>query len=320
MILNAAYLLIAGLGFQTPVRDLVKQLDGASLGVQRGIMGELEEYAPMFCHAELDPDLAEFGVPAIVARVSSSDKELARLAIRTLGRLGTQAHAAKPPLREALKDERRLVRIAAAQALARVSTVDSDLVLPVLMDAVSEPTIDLLLDFPYVGFDTAPAVPAVARLLEDSDLTMARLSASLLKNLGPVAADASEELLDATRHRDPEVRWQSLEALAECGCVPESFLAQAERLSKEDDDERVRGAAKVLTWFAQNGGGTPLDNLLNALNANEPRVRQAGVHGLRHYWPISDTARNALRQSTLDPDDEVSHAAQMIVWCPYEQR
>jgi len=235
-----------------------------------------------------------------------------------LGQLGTRAHGAKAPLRVALNDERRSIRIAAAQALSRISTVDGELILPVLMDAVSTPTIDLLVDFPYIGHQTAPAVPAIARLLEQSDLEMAQLAAELLKNLGPIAVEARSQLIEATGHSDAEVRWQSLEALAQCGCVPASFLGQLKRLAEENADERVQRAAGIVAWFARNSGGSLLDNLLNALEAPDPRVREAAVLGLRHFWSLNDTARNSVRQSRDDPDDGVSEAAWRIVMCPYE--
>ena len=303
---------------QSPIEELVSRLDGATHAVELQVMSDLLEFGPMECNEELDPELARLGVPAIVARVSSLDSDVARRAIWVLGRLGTQAQGAKAPLRVALKDDRRAIRIAAAQALSRISTVDNDLILPILMDAVSTPTTELLVDFPYIGHQTARAVPAIARVLEQSDLEMAQLAAGLLTNLGPIAAEARSQLMEATRHSDAEVRWQSLEALSQCGCVPASFLGELERIVEEDADARVQRAADTTAWFARNGDGSPLDNLLNALEAPDPRVREAALHGLRHFWSLSDSARNLVRQSMADPDDDVSYTAWRIVMCPYE--
>jgi len=314
LVLFALGLSLAGHPLESRVSTLIERLGAASFSDQREIVNELLTFGPEKCGDALGPEMETLGVPAIASLLRSSDEPTAEHAAWALGELGSSTSAAVESLREALRDQSEAKRLAAARALVRLSSGDRELLRSILLAALEAGRVGVLLDLSYLDESAAPAVPAIARYLSHSDVRVIRDAALSLLNLGPTAAGAKQELLRATHHADSSVRFYSLEALAQCGCVPRSFLSELAVL-ENDEDELVRASAVVAMWFARNGEESPLATLLKASKDSNPRVRLAGIAGLQYFSISNAEATRAIEHALQDSDEDVRFGAWEIWSC-----
>jgi HEAT repeat protein len=125
------------------------------------------------------------------------------------------------------------------------------------------------------GVDIEAAVPALARLMTDSDTDVRLMSAATLERYGPDAAAAVPALIAATGQGDAEIRIAAMHALHGIG----------------------KNAEKVVPA------------LIDALGNPEYRVRQTAAEILGFFGPEARSAEPALRRALDDSNADVRKAA-----------
>jgi HEAT repeat protein len=156
-------------------------------------------------------------LPALAAGATDDpDVEGRRAAIDVLEALGRQAAPAAPALVAALADRDRFVRWAAARALGKVRTTNTETV-----------------------------VPALVRLLKDGDLDVGLAAVNALAAYGPGARTALTALAEAAHASEPEMRLAAMRALERIGCDDATSLAVL-NAALTDSDGRVRQVAGEL--------------------------------------------------------------------------
>jgi HEAT repeat protein len=114
-----------------------------------------------------------------------------------------------------------------------------------------------------IGAETAEAVPALTKILQDSSVTARWAGADSLWSIGPAAVAATPELVAALNDTSWVVRWSSARALGAIvgGAYIETTVA-ALAAALRDKDSRVCEAAA----FALEQIGSPAQSALTALS------------------------------------------------------
>ena len=132
--------------------------------------------------------------PAIVKALDDPDMRVRATAAYALGRAGSAAESAVPPLRHALESNDPTVRVVSAWALAHI--------------APDDPQVD------------AAVIPVLMHGTKSDNAMMRRGSADVLGKLGKAAESAVPALDALKKDADESVRAAALEALEQIGAVP----------------------------------------------------------------------------------------------------
>jgi HEAT repeat protein len=152
-------------------------------------------------------------VPVLSAGLGDPDVRTRRAALDVLELFGPAAVAAAPALTRSLADPDPFVRWAAVRTVGKIGPVDPDRI-----------------------------VPALARLLEASDVQLRLVAITALERYGLAAHDAEPALVRAASHGDAEVRVAALHALEAVGPDPALVLPTLDAALR-DPDHRIRQAA-----------------------------------------------------------------------------
>jgi HEAT repeat protein len=150
-------------------------------------------------------------VPILVRSLGDFAPEVRRAAAWRLGSIGLDAEAALIDLHLAIEDKEGTVRVAASEAVQRIESKANDFCtkrLPGALADLASPDPDVRRGAAAVlggfGPHSAPAVPALARSLDDRDASVRIASAIALGLIGTAARDALPAL--AAREADPDER------------------------------------------------------------------------------------------------------------------
>jgi prepilin-type N-terminal cleavage/methylation domain-containing protein len=160
-------------------------------------------------------------------------------AMQTLGGMGTNADAAVPVLVTYLKDSDTINQCEAAEALGIVGRNRMEIVIPALMNALTNSTgnaracaADALAKF---GNDARPAVPALLSASQGQDAYLQIRAATAVKIIAPETPDALAPLIKGLKSLEPGVRQQTIYALGSLGTnAAEAIPALLKCLSHPD--------------------------------------------------------------------------------------
>lgn len=185
-------------------------------------------------------------VPELAKLLSHKEVRVRLAAIYVLETLEGMAAPVAGELAKALADSDPFVRWGAARALGNMAPAQ-----------------------------TATAVPALAKVLDDDNGDVRVTASAALERYGPAAKGAVAELAKAANQRDVESRLWAIRALAAMG---------------KDGQPAVAGLA-------------------TALAATEPQVRLAAAKALGKMGPVAKEAAPALRKALDDSNADVRRAA-----------
>ena len=162
----------------------------------------------------IGPDVGREGLDALIGALDDPTEPVREDAVVALGKLGPFARAAAGAVEAALAGDRLAARVRAAETHWRL-TGSTDLAVEILIGELEYDK------FPWqaaevlgrLGPAAAPAVDALAALLESPDAELRVTAAETLGRLGAVAKPAVPALRRAAENPDPDVRHAAVEAL-----------------------------------------------------------------------------------------------------------
>ncbi len=163
-------------------------------------------------------------VPALVARLGSSDPDTGLLVAEALAGLGAPA---LPPLLELLpkKDDR-----ARRGALAAIA---------------------------LMGRPGAPATPLLLDLLESPDPATQKLAGEALRRCGPWASEYVPEIIDRLRFGDDEIRWAAAGVLGRIGPLAREAIPALMEMRVGETENLRAAAAEALARIDVEGARGP---------------------------------------------------------------
>ena len=220
---------------------------------------------PVSQKAPADPvaELAEAVEPGlhIIARGLRDPLVANRLAaVEFLESLEDAAKPAIPVLVEALGDPNRFIRWAAARALGKMGPERTGLVVPAVATLLRDRDVDVAKQAAWTlqvyGDKAVAAVPALAQAAALGDPEVCIAAMTSLSTMSPaVAAPAVPALITAVANRDYDVRKAAAETLGKIGSRAREAVP-ALRVALRDDNASVRRAASdaILSILAPDAG------------------------------------------------------------------
>jgi HEAT repeat protein len=289
-------------GLPDPVIDgLTAALDDPAVAVQQRALEALAELGPR----------AQTALPALARVTRGRNADLAAGACLALAGLGGPGAVA--PLVARLKDDRRPVREAAAEGLARLGPVARP-ALPALADVLSSPTpLAARTALERIGADAVPALAAVLR----NDQPAARFQAGLaLYHLGSRARPAIRDLQTSLDHPGSTARlagsalllasapWENISTLAALEDLVEqeqdALLVAALALARLDPVQAAPALPRVVRSLRERPGAemavdmlaacgpsahVHADDLVAMLRSGDGLQFQAAAHALYGMGP-----------------------------------
>jgi HEAT repeat protein len=168
----------------------------------------------------------------------------------------------------------------------------------------------------YYGSAAKEAVPALSKLLTDSDVAMCRSAADALGRIGPDASASVDALLTALNSQleipdygnpKPNIA----HALGEIGGKPEVVIPALVKCFGTDkkSDETSSACAQSVAKY----GRASIPIILPLLNSPEPRKRFWAAVAFFHMKVPAKEALPALEKLLNDPDPEVRGMAGLAV-------
>jgi len=209
-------------------------------------------------------------VPVLTGLLESADHGVRADAADAIGRLGRVANSACGALCQALQDESVIVRTSAASAIGRVSEGDPSTtqhLIEAIEDKQGSVTVSAANALADIG---SPAVPALLKLLDDSDYRP--LAISVLGEMGQQAADAVPQLVQLLNSEDETLQREVYIALASIGPAAEAASdSLKEIVSGEGSAQQRAGAAWVL---GRIGDESAVSTILKVLRSTDDEVLQ----------------------------------------------
>lgn len=204
-----------------------------------------------------------------------------RSAAYALGCLGGDAAASRPAVEKVLGDRRPEVRQSAAWALGRLGD---------------------------------QAVPALHRLLTDSDPFVLRDAVNSLGQLDPVPVhDAISDLARLADHRDAEVRKAALRVMVRVAYPADgkssAITTPLQKALNDGDLENRRNAAYALSNIGGNVAAPAVDVLLEALTTGDLPTKCDAAAALSNIGPAAARAVPELITCLKDPSDKLRASA-----------
>lgn len=241
-------------------------------------------------------------LPAVSARLKSSDPAVRQAAVRAMKTLGDASVV--PMLLETAAGPDAAAAEAAFETLCTLEGRDVDEILIRLVEE-SEPRLRPLVLQIAGKRRMAGAIPALKRAARSQD---AKVRRAALAALGSAAGLEDLEFLVETAIRPamPEEREDAREALrAACRRAPDRE-ACADRLVAAMEKAPLEGKALLLEALAAVGGPRALEAALEKARAGDAGVREAAVKALGE-WPSEDAAPKLLEliRSSSGTDDRL---------------
>lgn len=226
---------------------------------------------------------AEGEVLQLVLALESSDVATVKRAIHQLGRLGGEAEAATPALRDLLKHPREFVQVYAALALCRIQGTARES-LPTLVAGLKSQDAGVRSFSAAVlresGPASAEAIPALQQALSDPDPYVRLHVAEALVRFDDWSNKATATLLDCLQSPEENVRWLTTYSLAEIAPQrPEVVTALVQRLS--DPAARVRIGAVYALGKIGPLAKPAVSQLATIRNSSRGELRTAANYALQ---------------------------------------
>jgi len=239
-------------------------------------------------------------IPELINGLEHKNPDVRTYAAMTLGKMGTDAHAAAPALARLLNNQNDPARGQAANALRRIRSTD-----PFVLAALEKSAAggNAAAGNALNTLSPKTSVTASVRALSHKNPQVRVNSILTLKTQGPEAVEAAVASLIEVLKKDPakSVRSVALDAL---GIIktPGKFPIQAVTDATKDPDPWIRmAAARTLGQFGWHSGGKALDTLTELLKHEEAVIRYGALTGLGQ---IDSTAARAaakkFREENMD--------------------
>lgn len=261
-------------------------------------------------------------------------------AARTLGELGTEAHAVTEPLVNALADSEFEVRSEAAKAL-RLISANPRIAVPALARVLSDREAKVRYEAavtltafgketaqvegplkaafkdpnPFVRLNAAFALwngtgsgvqvlPVLLECAAHDEADVRRAAVFVLSRLGPQAQPALPQLQQTIGDKNLPVRYQTIRALAAIGPEPKEVLPTVALALCDKSDHVVQEAAGAL-WRWGKASAPALPGLMAALSHPSPEVRRRIAAALGNLGADARGAALQLSQVLHDADEYV---------------
>jgi HEAT repeat protein len=218
---------------------------------------------------------AKDAMPALIDELKNPRPEIRREAILALAAMGDEATAAVEPIAATLGDE--YARAAATYALGRIGRIPADAETAIRANGKSD---DKML--------STTSLWALARV-HPEDTSLRR--------------EATEQLLERLKDRDPLVRLAAARALAALPPAPEITAPLWEKALQGADEKTVLHALDALAAL----GPPAVPRLVDALQ--HEKLRGQVVYVLGKMGPAAAPATPALAKLIADKDDHVAQEA-----------
>ncbi|WZO97363.1 HEAT repeat domain-containing protein [Isosphaeraceae bacterium EP7] len=247
--------------------------------------------------------LGRIGKPAIgplVDAASGENLQVRALAVDALGHLPATDDMTRGAVLAAAHDGSPEVRAASTRSLARLG-LPEDVVLPIIKENLRDEdelvrlaTVDLLVGRPAL---LQPLVADLEQLLTSKNPGISRHAALLLRRVGP---DSARLLLNALARKESRID-QIAEALGQVGRPAVSQLVT----SLQDPEPRVRrGAALALGQVRPLAPGV-VQLLTAGLNSDDPEMKASFLAAIGSLGPGAAEAVPAVRGLLKDESEEI---------------
>lgn len=165
---------------------------------------------------------------------------------------------------------------------------------------------DAVYELAKLGPESAAAVPALIKGLEDRDDQIWFQSALAIARIGPRAHDATAVLIKNLDNSDDQKRYRAAYALGQIG--PDALPALLESL--RHDSSRVReGSARAIGWIEVESEGV-VAALIAALDDQDPDVQARVAEALANK---SHASEPSLVKAVVSDSDRVRAAAALAL-------
>jgi HEAT repeat protein len=157
-------------------------------------------------------------------------------------------------------------------------------------------------------------VRTLAAGLADKDVRARRTVIDVLEGLGPAAAPAAAQLVQALADSDPFVRWAAARTLGKISPVEAATAVPALARLLEDTDLDLRLAAAVALERYGPAANAAVTALMESVQSTEPVLRIASIRALGSIGaPDACQAIPILSESMTDPDSRVRQMAAKVL-------
>jgi HEAT repeat protein len=228
--------------------------------------GALVRVAAAESLVRIDPAHQQAGVNSLVASLKDERKEVRRAAAEALGRLGAEAKPTLPALVEALKDADADVRWMAADALGQIGA-EAKTAVPALVEALKDPAVrSIAIDaLGGIGADAKDAAGPLAELLKNENIHLRRTTAMALARIGGPAARPAVPVFVEMLRGDARLRWDALLFLSSMGKEAKEAIPVLNELVKGGDG--IACYALVAAAGSEATAAIPL--LINNISGGE---------------------------------------------------
>lgn len=286
------------------VPGLAEALHDESLAVRHEALSALERIGPA----------AREAVPELKDMLKSKDSRLYLSAANALGSIGRDANAAAPELADFLSAEDERISVPAAFALARILSVDTEEmkpVIPVLVKALRNKHRQIrdeaIRGLTFVGPN---AITELAELVGDHerDPQAAVIAAGVLRGMGPAADRALPALIDAMKSKHDLMVTTAADAVGAIGPAAKDGLTELQRvLASEHPLLRTHAAHNIGRLGVEAAPAT--GDLDKALRDKDGNVRREAAQALGRIGPPAKAAVPALIAALGDDSQPVVLAA-----------
>lgn len=183
-------------------------------------------------------------VGELTALLDSPDPNAVRGSIYVLRRIGDAAEPATPKLIAIFNGDSDYLSGIAANALGQIKSPAALAALLAAVNGDHEVKGAAIAAVAQYGEEAKPAFPAIFAALKDEDLRSSALSA--VYQLGPLAAEATGNLVPLLSDEEEYVRYRAADALAEIGPGAKAALPELEAMLKDDEEYVVQSAGAAI--------------------------------------------------------------------------
>ncbi|MBI3411550.1 MAG: HEAT repeat domain-containing protein [Planctomycetes bacterium] len=185
--------------------------------------------------------------------LTDPNPQIRHAAVDFLEYLEADATSAIPQLSHSLSDPDRFVRWAAARAIGNISLDKADVAVPALAKLLGDLDLSIRIEaartLTQMGARAAAAVPALARAVADGDVEGREAAMDALESVGAEAGkSAVPQLVEVMTHPDPRVRRAAAKTLGSFGSAAAAAIPTLRRALGDDDQEvRVNAGDALLS-------------------------------------------------------------------------
>lgn len=303
---------VAAQGIESAARldELLETLESASLDDRPKLLESISKLG----------DQASKAIPVLVKKLDDDDPETRAGAALAIGQIGRYDEAAVARLLEAFDDTASLasggrVCYFAAHALGQLGPKSMPLLIPKMSSRDTRVIRCVALSFGEIGSEAHAAVPVLHQLLlrEESGVRIAAIYA--LRAIGPKAAPAMPDLINALASADFHTQYWSCRAIAAIG-EPEALAAVPkliELLATSNPSVR-RNAAEALGLIGPTVGDRVIVPLTTLIGDPVHPVRSSGLIALGRLGPLAKPSVPAITAALQKDDFSAKAEAAGALW------